>query len=103
MFRSVQLVVVLVALLVGSSGCATHALWTEVDLDTWNEPAQNPNLRLFRNETKKDFLVVYEENRERDDIVRTKAYLLDANRERIKKQQRPQFVSAGSRKNLPAV
>lgn len=102
MFRTFQ-VVSLLALLASASGCATHALWNEADLDTWNEPAPTPNLRLFRNETKNDFLVVYNEYRERKDAVRTKAFLLNANQTRLDNRQRPNFVSAKNQRELSSV
>lgn len=102
MFRTVQ-IVSLLALLIGLPGCATKALWSEADLDTWNEPAETPNLRLFHHEAKKDFLVVYDEYRERSDAVRTKAYLLKANESRIETLRRPHFISAKIQRGLPTV
>lgn len=102
MFRTIQ-IVSLSALLLGAEGCATHALWSEADLDTWNEPAENPNLRLFRTEKKKDFLVVYDEYRERNDATHARAYLLNANRHRLQQGQQPHFVSAKRQQKLPSV
>lgn len=85
------------------SGCATHALWDEVSLDSWNEPASKPNLRLFHAERKKDFLVVYDEYRERPDTIRTHAYLLNRNRTQIESRQRPHFVRTNLLSRLPSV
>ena len=47
-----------------------------------NEPAQNPDVRLFDARHKKDFLVVYNEYSERHDSIHTRAYFLNQNRKR---------------------
>ena len=97
-----QSLLLLVPLVFGS-GCATHALLTEVSLDAWNEPAAQPNLRLYRAERKNDVLVVYDEYRERLDTIRTRAYLLDRNLPQVQSRERPQFVRTNLLKALPPV
>ncbi len=79
--------------LVFTSGCVTQTLWTKSALDNWNEPAPQNNLHLFAAGSQKDFLVVYDEIMERHDIVRTRAYFLDANLDRLAENRAPHFVS----------
>jgi hypothetical protein len=83
--------ILLLPLLTG--GCATHALWTSGNLDAWNEPAQNADVRLFDAAPKKDFLVVYDEYSERHDSIHTRAYFLNQSQKRVAQGQRPHFVS----------
>ncbi|HEU6449072.1 MAG TPA: hypothetical protein VFV23_11605 [Verrucomicrobiae bacterium] len=75
----------LLLILIFQSGCMTHALWTNGDLDSFNDPAQNPNLHLFAASQRKDFLVVYDEFSERHSKIQTRAYWLNENELRIKK------------------
>ncbi len=76
-----------------TSGCATNALWNKTDLDAWNEPAQNAEVRLFDARQKRDFLVVYDEYSERHDSIHIRAYLLNQNHKRVAQGQKPHFVS----------
>lgn len=85
------------------SGCATHALWTEANLDAYKEPVAIPDLRLFDTKKDNDLLVVYNEYSERNDAVRIRAYLLNQNAECIKQNKRPHFVSAKLTNSLPSV
>jgi hypothetical protein len=86
-----------------TSGCVTRALWTEADLDTWNEPAEHPRLGLFDHRKPKDVLVVYDEYRERGDVVQPRAYLLHANASRLGELRRPRFIKHDRREHLAAV
>jgi hypothetical protein len=81
----------LLTLLTG--GCATNALWNKTDLDAWNEPAHDTDVRLFDAPHKKDFLVVYGEYSERHDSVRPRAYFLSRNQDRVAQGRKPHFVS----------
>jgi hypothetical protein len=90
-------------LLIFSSGCATHALWTKTTLDAFNEPADDARLRVFDAERKKDWLVVYDEHSERNDSTRTRAYFLNQNQKRIEQRRRPDFVSTNSMRGLKPV
>jgi hypothetical protein len=76
-----------------ASGCVTHKLWTEAALDEWNEPAANPELRLFQNANHDDFLVVYEEFSERHYTNRTRAFFLHPNEQRLAQHRYPEFVN----------
>ncbi len=64
--------VLLAGLLLGN-GCVTHKLWQE---KAFNEPAPNPNLRLFHAEQKRDVLVAYDEIPDPSTKVRRRAYYL---------------------------
>ena len=94
-------IALLLPLLTG--GCATNALWNKTDLDAWNEPAQNADVRLFNARNKKDFLVVYDEYSERNDSIHTRAYFLNQNQKRVEQGQRPHFVSTRRAGKLPPV
>ena len=73
------------------SGCVTKKLWTDTpSWDCWNQPAVDPHLRLFQ--TKKDFLVVYDEYSERHDSIHSRAYLLRKNQKHVEKRLEPAFV-----------
>ena len=75
-----------------ASGCVTHKLWSESTLDEWNEPAGNPNLRLFRDAKQDDFLVVYEEFSERHLTNQTRAFFLRQNPSSSEPSGHPHFV-----------
>ena len=74
------------------------------DRTDWSdEPAVNPNLRLFQARSGKDLLVVYDERSERTGSIRSRAYFLHKNQQRIELGDRPHFVKLRSTNNLPAV
>ena len=79
-----------------ANGCVTHRLWTESDLDEWNEPAVNPNLHLFRAENEDDFLVVYDEYSDRYYTTHTRAFFLEANQKPLTQHQPPIFVNTNA-------
>jgi hypothetical protein len=86
-----------------TSGCLTHKLWTESKLDEWNEPAGNPDLRVFRDERKKDLLVSYEEFSDRNEANRSRAFYLYQNQERLQSRSRSRFVNLGAARGLASV
>lgn len=86
-----------------TGGCVTHQLWTESKLDEWNEPAPNPNLRLFANDQMDDLLVVYDEFSERRSSTHTRAFFLKPNQTSLAQHTRPHFVNSGTAQNLPPV
>ena len=96
-----QIMLLWVPLLTG--GCATNALWNKTDLDAWNEPAQNADVRLFDARHKKDFLVVYDEYSERHDSIYTRAYFLNQNQKGVAQGQKPHFINARLSHKLPPV
>lgn len=90
-----------ILLAVLSSGCVTYNMWSDSMLDRWNEPASDPHLRLFQSGT--NFLVVYDEYRERSDSNRTRAYFLNENQNRIRTNRRPAFTSTNAVRALAPV
>ena len=96
-----RVVLLLLPLLTG--GCVTNALWNKTDLDAWNEPASNAELRLFEAGERKDFLVVYNEYSERRNSIRTRAYFLNQNQRRVTDGWKPRFVSTRASRGLPQV
>ena len=98
-----QLLILALLLPLLTGGCATHALWTEAQLDDWNEPATDSKLQLFDASRQKDFLVVYDEYSERHDSTRTRAYFLNQNEKRVEQGRKPRFVSSQLSRELPPV
>lgn len=85
------------------SGCVTKALWTNDNLEAWNEPANDANLRLFEGGTRSELLVVYDEYSERSGGIRARAYWLDKNERRLEERRMPDFVSTNVALQLSAV
>jgi hypothetical protein len=86
-----------------AGGCVTHKLWSEKTSDEWNEPAPNPNLRLFHDDRQNDFLVVYDEYSDRHQTTRPRAFYLHENLKPLDKHTRPLFVSTNLASHLPPV
>jgi hypothetical protein len=86
-----------------AGGCATNALWNKTQLDEWNEPASNANLRLFDASRNNDFLAVYDEYSERHNSIHRRSYLLNQNQKRVELGRKPHFVSARLACKLPPV
>ena len=84
-----------------TSGCATKALWNELDND--NKPAINAHVQLFDAGQHKDFLVIYKEYSELDGSIHTRAYYLNQNQNRVEQGKRPHFVSTNLAQKLPQV
>jgi hypothetical protein len=72
-------------------------------MDEWNEPAANPNLRLFRDARQDDFLVVYDEYSGRHDTTQARAFYLHQNLKPLAQDHRPHFVSTNLTCHLPPV
>jgi len=89
--------------LIPCGGCATHALWTEVQLDNWNEPADDVHLRVYNGVKQKDLLVVYDEYSERYDSIHPRAYWLYRNQERLSRGLRPSFSRVDLSRRLKGV
>jgi hypothetical protein len=98
----VRLVFGLAVLILGN-GCVTKHLWESSELEDWNQPAANSNLRVYQAEPKKDVLVIYDEYCERSDATRTRAYWLNENQKLISDRAMPHFVSTNSASGLTAV
>ena len=89
--------------LVLSSGCVTKELWTNGNLEAWNQPADKTNLRLYEKPNRKDLLVVYDEYKERSGATHTRAYWLNKNEEHLEQRRTPYFVSTNCAFRLTAV
>ncbi|HXT12939.1 MAG TPA: hypothetical protein VN873_15360 [Candidatus Angelobacter sp.] len=89
-------------LLTLGSGC-TIALWKNPGLEAWNQPANDPHLRLFAAKPPGDILVVYNEYAERSDTTHARAYWLNQNENLIENRHAPHFVSTNSMFCLAAV
>ncbi len=76
-----------------TSGCVTHKLWTESKLDEWDEPAASPNLHLFRDDNRDDFLVVYDEYSDRHYTTKARAFFLNQNQKPLRQHRRPDFAN----------
>src|SRR5437667_11262727 len=79
-----------------SSGCQstwdeslTAKLWNGASLRNFNQPAANPNVRLFQHEGRADLLVQYDEMREKDGVIRSRAFFLNRNLGRLQAGRRP--------------
>jgi hypothetical protein len=83
-------------LLTLGNGCVTHELWKNDNLEAWNQPATNPNLRLFTTSQKDDLLVVYDEYSERNDKTHPRAYWLKENQNIIDQRKFPHFISTNT-------
>jgi hypothetical protein len=60
------------------TGC-TALLWEKSTLPTYYHPAGPPNLQLYYSEQQKDFLVQYDESRNREKKIHTRYYWLKPN------------------------
>jgi hypothetical protein len=98
-----QMLRLLLLLPVLASGCVTHKLWSEKTMDEWNEPAASPNLRLFRDARKDDYLVMYDEYSGRHYTTQARAFFLHQNLKPLAQHYRPHFVSTNLTCHLPPV
>ena len=87
-------------LLVLAAGCTTvqdysltYKLWNNAELRRFAEPASDPHLALFASRQSDEVLVEYDEIREKDEMVRRRAYFLRQNAERIARAEKPRFVN----------
>ncbi len=80
-------------LLLLGNGCVTQKLWQNDNLESWNEPAPDPNVRLFADQQKGDMLVVYDEFLGRHGATHTRAYWLNENEKLLEEHRAPHFVS----------
>jgi hypothetical protein len=92
----------LLALLM-TSGCMTHRLWNDANLNQWNEPAPHSNLRLYHDVRRDDLLAVYDEFSERRATNRTRAFFLRQNEKRLAQKTRPHFLDDNSARGLAPV
>jgi hypothetical protein len=86
-----------------ASGCFTHHLWTDSQLDSWNEPAPALGLQLFRDAPRNRVLVVYQEYSERREKTRLRAYFVDENQPPATNDVAPRFVNPDLSRGLAPV
>jgi hypothetical protein len=85
------------------NGCVTKGLWENGNLEAWNQPAANPNLRLFEAKPTGNLLVVYDEYSERRNSIHTRAFWLNENQKPLAEHYMPHFVSASSTPGLISI
>ena len=97
LFRFATLPLLLLVL----SGCEaarkhslTYRLWTNGEMNSYCEPAGEPNLALFEATNRADILVLYNAVSEKHGGVHRRAYLLHRETSRVSKRKRPHFVNA---------
>jgi hypothetical protein len=78
-------------------------LWSDENYEAFHQPAPIPDLHLYQSTKQNDVLVVYREQSERNEHVRTRAYWLNKNQIRVTRQSAPIFINKKTAKNLPAV
>jgi hypothetical protein len=100
------LIVCLAPFLTGCEDLADKSLTGKV----WNNlaanhdgPAPDPNLKIFQAPDRKDFLVQYDEARDRNATIKRRAYWLYASERRVEKGKKPHFVNPHKADRLQAV
>lgn len=87
-----------------TSGCFTPKLWKESPLREFAEPSQDGRMELRLGPLpKRDYLLAYDEVRERSERVRRKAYWLLANQERTSQERKPHFVKPRAARGLTII
>ncbi len=81
----------------------TARLWHNPSFRSVNEPAPNPNVRLFQPEGGADLLVQYDEVREKDGAARGRAFYLARNLKRLQAGRKPRFVDTNAVAGLKPV
>lgn len=107
--KSLTRTIVLTMLLIGAAGCATddsilltQHLWQSESFRRFHEPASDPRLEVYRSEKPLDYLVTYDEVREKDGRIRRRAFYLRANVNRLA-SRRPGFVNPAKAANLETI
>ena len=75
------------------TGCLTKRLWTEYPMDHYF-PSTNADLKLFHSADSTDVLVSYNEEHDKNAVVRRRAYYLFANLEKRAAGRKPNFINA---------
>lgn len=95
MRRNLLLVALLLVQLPLWTGC-TALLWEKSTLSTYYHPAGPPNLQLYYSEEQKDFLVQYDESRNREKTIHTRYYWLKPNVKLTEGGRKPEFLDLAS-------
>lgn len=78
-------------------------LWSDQNHEAFHQPAPNADVHLYESKKRNDILVVYKEQSERTEHIRTRAYWLNQNQIRVTEQCEPIFTSKKAARNLPAI
>jgi hypothetical protein len=96
-----------VPFLTGCEGLANHTLtghlWQEQTGPVHFAPSTPPNLELYKDNQHGDILVEYDELSDKTGHVKRRAYLLDANEERILAAKKPRFVDVHTADHLAII
>lgn len=108
--KSLTRTIVLMTLLIGAAGCATddsilltQHLWQSESFRRFHEPASDPRVEVYRSGKPSDYLVTYDEVREKDGRIRRRAFYLKANSKRLASRHRPAFVNPAKAASLEAI
>jgi hypothetical protein len=83
------------------NGCATQQLWEDT---SFNQPAPDPNLRLFHSGKRSDVLVEYDELRDRTGAIRRRAFFLYKHEARTDPvRTKPRFVNPGATNQVTSI
>lgn len=96
-----------VPFLTGCEDMANHTLtghlWQEQTAPVHYAPSTPPNLKLYQDIQHGDILVEYDELSDKTGQVKHRAYLLDANEERILAAEKPHFVDVHTADHLAII
>src|SRR4051794_40203060 len=81
----------------------TGRLWSDTFLNNYHTPADNPGAKAFLKADQKDVLVTYDEQQERNDDVKSRAFYVLENKRLLEARKKPHFVSAKSAVGLMEV
>ncbi|MBI3879074.1 MAG: hypothetical protein HY301_03305 [Verrucomicrobia bacterium] len=81
----------------------THRLWSGSDLESECFPAANGRLLVHHSPAHDDFLVQYDEAKDRSTRVQPRSYFLRENADRLAARRKPNFVSKRSATDLTPV
>src|ERR1700682_5066198 len=82
------------------TGCLTKRLWDGNTLGNRHFPSADPKLQLFESSDRKDVLVKYDEETDKDVTSRRRAFFLMANQKRFSAGRPPRFVDPRAAANL---
>ncbi|MDB6066781.1 MAG: hypothetical protein JWR26_2989 [Pedosphaera sp.] len=74
------------------TGCLTKRLWDGNTLVNRHFPSADPKLELFESSDRKDVLVEYDEETDKDVTSRRRAFFLMANQKKLSSGRPPRFV-----------
>ena len=92
---------------VGCETCQKYSLtcrlWTNAEMRNFHEPSPDAGVNLYRVPAQGDVLVLYNEGNEKNDSIRRRAYLLNANLKRIQANRKPRFLNPDKANGLEPI